>query len=505
MSPPPSDRVPAAALRRPRMRGVRSQLLLLLLPCVSVLLVLDSFSDYRALKNTLESSYDAALLEPVFTLAGSVLPGPQGGFKLSPGFALEALQGARIQLHAAVRPLPPGGDDGPASEDTLLGPTDIPPPPPDAQARAVPAGRGGPPASRLTLYNARYRGASVRIALLQREVRDRAGHPWLLRAHAIEPAAQRDRVLDAALRRELVQDARMLALTIILVWLGIAWSLRPLRRLEASVLARDADDLRPLDAHGVPGEVQPLVDAVNHHLGRERAMLANQQQFLADASHQLRTPLAIMMTQAGYALRESDVPRIRETLRAIVTQLGRSRRLSNQLLSLAEADRPSDGGRPSERTDLAAVAQELVLEYLPLAREREQDLGWSEATSASDLWVRAPEAELHEALANLVHNAIRNTPEGGSVTVSAFVEAGRAVAQVCDDGPGIAPERRERVFERFHTTAGDEGAGLGLAIARAFARRNGGDIVLRDGERPAGPARPGLCARLEIPLAPREG
>jgi two-component system sensor histidine kinase TctE len=504
MSLPPTDKLPATVLHRPRMRGVRSQLLTLLLPCVAVLLGLDSFSDYRALKATLESSYDEALLEPVFTLAGSVVPGPRSGFVLAPGFAAEALQGPRIQLHVAVRPLPAGGEL-PATEDTLLGPTDVPPPPPDAQPRSVPGASTGVPASQLTLYNARYRDAPVRIALLQREVRDASGHPFLLRAQAIEPAAQRDRVLDAALRRELVQDARMLALTIILVWLGIAWSLRPLRRLEASVLAREADDLRPLDPQGVPGEVLPLVEAINHHLGRERAMLANQQQFLADASHQLRTPLAIMMTQAGYALRESDASRIRETLRAIVTQLGRSRRLSNQLLSLAEADRPTDGAERVDRSDIAAVAQDLVLEYLPLAREKDLDLGWSEATSASQLWVLAPEPEVHEVLANLLHNAIRNTPGGGSITVSAFVSEGRAVAQVCDDGPGIAPERRERVFERFHTTAGDEGAGLGLAIARGFARRNGGDIVLRDGERPAGPGRPGLCARLEIPLASREG
>ena len=137
----------------------------------------------------------------------------------------------------------------------------------------------------------------------------------------------------------------------------------------------------------------------------------------------------------------------------------------------------------------------------PLAREKHQDLGWSETAEAHAAWVDAPAVELHEVLANLVHNAIRNTPDGGSITVSVTLAGDRAVAQVCDDGPGIAPERRAQVFDRFHTTTAGEGAGLGLAIARAYARRNGGEVVLRDGDRPAGPGRPGLCASLEIPLA----
>jgi two-component system sensor histidine kinase TctE len=484
-------------------RGVRSHLLLLLLPCVAVLMGVDSWSDYRALKATLASSYDEALLEPVHTLVGSVLPAPHGGFVLAPGFAPEALQGQNVQLHVGVAPLAaPGGPA--AAEKSLVGPTDLPAPPPGAPFQRVRSERPSAGDALLVLYDANYRDAPVRIALMEREVRDAAGQAYRLRAFAVEPTTRRNAVLDAALRRELWQDARMLALTVALVWLGIAWSLRPLRRLQASVLARDADDLRPLDARRVPGEVMPLVEAVNHHLAREREMLASQQQFLADASHQLRTPLAIMMTQAGYALREHDAARVHETLRALVAQLDRSRRLSNQLLSLANADRPAAEAAAPERTDLAGVAQDLVLQYLPLAREKQQDLGWSEPAEgdADGVWVRAPAAELHEILANLVHNAIRNTPEGGAITVSVVRRGGRAVAQVCDDGPGIAPERREQVFERFHTTAGAEGAGLGLAIARAYARRNGGDIVLRDGDRPAGPLRPGLCASLEIPLAP---
>lgn len=498
--------------RWPWLQGVRSQLLLLLLPCVAIVMGLDSWADYRALKATLESSYDEALLEPILTLAGSVLPAPNAGFIVAPGFATEALQGQRIQLHVGLTPLAPEAD-APADEQTLLGPADIPAPPPGATAHPVPIAGHDPSASRLTLYNAAYRDAPVRVALLQREVRDATGRRYLMRAHAVESTARRDSVLNAALKRVLWQDARRLLLTVVVVWLGVAHSMWPLRRLQASVLGRDVEDLRPLDAADLPREVMPLVDAVNHHLAREREMLASQHRFIADVSHQLRTPLAIIMTQAGYALREPDPARVQETLRAIVGQLDRSRRLSNQLLSLANAERPVDSARAEERTDLAALAQELVLEYLPLAREKNQDLGWSELSApgqhggagSGPVWVAAPSIELHEALANLVHNAIRNTPPGGSITLSAFASGEQAIAQVSDDGPGIAPERRERVFDRFHTTAGADGAGLGLAIARAYARRSGGNIVLRDGDHPAGPDRPGVCATLELPLESREG
>src|SRR5690606_12322540 len=145
----------------------------------------------------------------------------------------------------------------------------------------------------------------------------------------------------AARRQELLRDARMLALVAILVRWGVAWSLRPLSGLRNDIRARPPNDLTPLDASRVPNEVIALVGARNHHVERHRRMLDEQSQFLADASHQLRTPLAIMLTQAQYALREPDPQRAREGLRAIVDQLGRTRRLTEQLLSLAHA---SQGG-----------------------------------------------------------------------------------------------------------------------------------------------------------------
>lgn len=318
-------------------------------------------------------------------------------------------------------------------------------------------------------------------------------------------AAQRAQAESASLRQHLLRDVRMLLVVVVLVWLGVTWSLRPLERLRRSVAHRHGQMPEPLDPSGVPHEVAPLVDAVNQNVAGYRQLLERQSQFLADASHQLRTPLAILMTQAGVALRESDAAQLHATLRAMVAQIARSRRLCEQLLSLAHAtDDAAAVGGPT-MTDLNAVTKEVALQYLTLAHEKDQDLGWVDAQAVP---VRADAAELHEVLSNLVHNAIVHTPVGGHITARAGTTGGMAWAEVSDDGPGIPPERRAEVFERFRQGGDRAGAGLGLAIARAYARRNGGDIVLADadadavlGPDAASPHRPGLRATLQLPLA----
>lgn len=299
----------------------------------------------------------------------------------------------------------------------------------------------------------------------------------------------------------------MLALVVLLVWWGVSWALKPLRRLRADIRNRRPEDLTPLDASRVPSEVAPLVDAVNHHIARYRRVLDEQSHFLADASHQLRTPLAIMLTQAQYALRERDPARAQEGLRAIVDQLGRTRRLTEQLLSLAHANQADQ--LPRQLLDLNAVSREVVLQYLPLAHEKQQDLGWVQATNEQghevDVPVSGNEAELHEALSNLVHNAIHYAPVGARITVSVSRVGDRAEVAVSDNGPGLDPDLRARAFARFERVGTDKpvtssGSGLGLAIARAYARRNDGDIELRDGE-PNAQGGMGLASVLWLPPA----
>ena len=319
-------------------------------------------------------------------------------------------------------------------------------------------------------------------------------------------AAQRAQAESASLRQHLLRDGRMLLVVVLLVWLGVTWSLRPLERLRRSVRSRHGQMPEPLDPRGVPHEVASLVEAVNQNVAAYRALLERQSQFLADASHQLRTPLAILMTQVGVALRESDTAQLHDTLRAMVAQIARSRRLCEQLLSLAHATDDAAATEASTLTDLNRMTKDVVLQYLTLAHEKDQDLGWVDAQAVT---VRADAAELHEVLSNLLHNAIVHTPVGGHITVRAGTTGGMAWAEVSDDGPGISPERRNEVFERFRqlgehaggSARGATGSGLGLSIARAYAQRNGGDIVLADvdASQPSG-----LRARVQLPLAPTD-
>jgi two-component system sensor histidine kinase TctE len=504
-SPNPLTR---AHLRRPwgSRVGIRALLISLLLPGVIALLVIDSWNDYQTLADITNDAYDSALLEPARVLESSIEFTPDGVLQVvTPLYAqvmLESRAGLRkyFRIEEIDPPLPSG--KAPATGGmALLGMPDIPRPP------LWPRSDGQP-----VFYDGVYRNDPVRLVALVRDLYYRGVHRQVL-VLVGESTGKRIEAEDAARRKEVLRDGRMLALVVLMVWWGVAWALRPLARLRNEIHARSADDLTPLDAGRVPSEVAPLVEAVNYHIARHRHMLDEQSRFLDDASHQLRTPLAIMLTQAQYALRERDPALMRDGLRGIVAQLGRTRRLTEQLLQLAHASQ--GGGSPHRVLDLNEVARDVVLQYLPLAHEKQQDLGWGDAGEGGDggesaltggaAEVAGSELELHEAIANLVHNAVNYAPRSARITVSVVRTDARVEVRVSDNGPGLNPALRARAFARFDRAAVEaggtpsSGSGLGLAIAQAYARRNGGDIVLADGEpNPQGGF--GLCAILWIPL-----
>jgi len=500
--------------------GIRARLLTLLLPGILGLLVLDSWNDYRALRNLVQDAYDQTMLESVNALRSSLALAADGSFRLDSPFVMQAMFDSpgpqHKHLHVGLTPQGATHPSPAVHEQTLLGETDLPAPPPSSTPFGL-TSYAEPPSP--VWYDSYYQGHPIRVAALRSKVFDGHGQAFDLLIQVAEGTGPRDRVQAASSQQALLRDARMVLVVILLVWLGVIWSFQPLERLRKSVLQNKGQDLQPLDTSDVPHEVAPLVVALNQHVASYRDLLDQQSQFLADASHQLRTPLAIMLTQAGVALREKDADKVHHTLRAIITQIARSRRLCEQLLSLADANNNTPPVETAAVVDLNSIAKEVVLQYLTLAHEKNQDLGWVDARGDADrppdstdtnvpvpaVPVLARALELHETLANLVHNAIVYTPVGGHITVMVTTRDGMALAEVSDDGPGIVQALREAVFERFQqgTTdsgqapaTGSRGSGLGLAIARAYARRNGGNIALADTA-----SATGLRAILHLPLA----
>ena len=288
----------------------------------------------------------------------------------------------------------------------------------------------------------------------------------------------------------------VLAATGLLV-LAVGWALRPLARLRAEVQARPAQDLTPISLQGIPADVQPLVEAINHHVDRNRLLAQARRRFVDDASHQLRTPLATLATQVGFALREADPAQQRQALLAIKDQLDETVRQTNQMLALARAD---SAELRTETVDLNALAQDVTRRWWPEARSAGIDLGLEPA--AGSVVVQGQAALLREAVANLLHNALRYTPRGTHVTVRVLAasEQRSAAIEVVDDGPGMPAEDLARAGERFFRGRQPgqpvlPGTGLGLAIVQSIAERLGGQLQVQ-----AGPGGRGLAVAILLPV-----
>ena len=253
-----------------------------------------------------------------------------------------------------------------------------------------------------------------------------------------------------------------------LVWFGVWRGLRAARRLRTHIDARTADDLSSLPSEDAPTELATLVESLNLQLDRVRRHLEAQRRFVADAAHQLRTPLAGLKAQADAALRGGTLVEARARLERIEESADRLNRLVAQLLSLARADEALGGSPPREAVELNALLREVCGAAAEQALARQIALGFDAAPRPVE--VQGSPLLLRELFANLVDNAIRYTPAGGEVAVRVVASFEPAV-QVDDSGQGVPPEERERIFERFHRVLGTgaTGSGLGLAIVRTIA------------------------------------
>jgi len=439
-----------------RQRSLRALLLQLLLPSVAATLALGTYAAYRVAADPGTEAYDQSLLNTALALSERIrVQDGRVGFDL-PSAAERVVRADKYdEIYYVVR--------GPAGE-RVAGDVGVPPPPEGIQAEEG-----------VAAYDGDYEGRPVRVVAVQVPC-----GAQLCTVSMAETTVKRQRLARDILASSVLPQALLAAVTLGLVWFGVARGLRPLQDLSRDIGARSPHDLRPLDPGKSPAEARPLVESINHLLGEVTDANRNQQRFLANAAHQLRTPLAGLQAHAELALAQPVPEGCRAELEQVHGASVRTARLANQLLALARAEAGMNDAAGTARADLRQVIEAAADEWVHRSLERDIDLGF-ELEAAR---VRGDPLLLREALANLVHNALQYTPAGGRVTVRTRSGPAEVRVEVEDDGPGIAPAERERVLERFYRAPGTTGtgSGLGLAIVSEIASAHGARVAIGEGE-----------------------
>ncbi len=313
--------------------------------------------------------------------------------------------------------------------------------------------------------------------------------PEVLLIQVAETLEKRETLATEIVKGVMVPQFVTLPLAVLLVWLALVRGIRPLAQLERRIRARKADDMSPLDESVVPEEVAPLVSSINDLLSRLKVSLSTQKRFLADAAHQLKTPLAGLRMQADLAQRETSAEDLKKSLKQIGRASVRATHTVNQLLALARAE---TAGRSlaKQRVDLVNVVSEALQESLPRALDKQIDLGYEgPEPGEKPSQLEANGTLLKEMVRNLIDNAINYTPEGGQVTTHILTDrfSGVLVLLVEDTGPGIPQAERELVFQPFYRALGTnvDGSGLGLAIVAEIAQQHDAQVSIDSCNRPA--------------------
>ncbi len=337
------------------------------------------------------------------------------------------------------------------------------------------------------------RGEDVRVAYTWVDIDVPGAHPLLVQV--AETLEKRKTLATEIVKGVMVPQFVTLPLAVLLVWLALVRGIKPLAQLEKRIRARKPDDMSPLDESAVPEEVAPLVSSINDLLTRLKASLTTQKRFLADAAHQLKTPLAGLRMQADLAQRETDADELKKSLKQIGRASIRATHTVNQLLAMARAETT---GRSLAQlpVDLAYVVSEAIQDTLPHAFEKQIDLGYEgpeQGEAASR--VQGNATLLKELVRNLLDNAISYTPAKGQVTARLLTDrfSGVVVLLVEDTGPGIPEAERELVFQPFYRALGTnvDGTGLGLAIVQEIAQQHGATISIEDAGKPSHHGMPG--------------
>lgn len=442
---------------------------------MGILWMISAYIDYDIAKRYVNVAYDRALLESALDIGRQVRVLRGRIYVDLPEVAIQMLRTRETgQLYYMVT--------GPDRE-YITGEPDIKPAVPSVSGQAI-------------YYDDVYRNQPVRVAAIQLPVEtdDIRGQ---VTVYAVETQrARTDLIRELSIGFALPQ-ALVAMLAFIVIWFSVMRALAPLQVLRHEIEQRSHRDLSPLPVARVPLEIRPLIESMNALLDRLSAVLSSQQRFIADAAHQLRTPIAGLRTQTELALRQSDPRETRAALTQIQTAADHTTHLVNQLLSLARAEPSAAHTQAVKRLDITDLTRATTTEWVPRALLRGIDLGFEgTAQSAVPVYVNGDNFLLREMLGNLIDNAIRYTQPGGHVTVRLALVAQAIDLSVEDNGPGIPEHERDAVLERFHRVLGTgvDGCGLGLAIVREIVLRHGGNIKLL-----AGAGSQGTLARVVLP------
>jgi two-component system, OmpR family, sensor histidine kinase TctE len=450
-------------------QGLRRRLLVLLMVPLGLLALVSVYVDYRAAGNA-AAQHDQQLQRHASLLANSIVgPGPRAP---DPPLVLLAPPVAEFIKergpHAGFRISNTLGD-------LLVGEAWIPPQTPRSREPEF--------------LSAAVDGVTYRI--VSQQVETPAGEYIVQLADGSDP---RQQWLQSVLYKVLLPNAIIMVAAAFAISWAVRRALKPLNNLRDALERRSPRDLSEIEWQSAPHEVRPLITSLNHLFGLVNAQVESQRRFIADAAHQLRTPLAGLQSQVEAWAQHSgaaggSITLQSEQLHKLRSATRRTSQLANQLLALSRADAQAMQTQPMHSVALKDLCEDTLAQFIDAARAKRMDLG----LDASAVTVAGHEWLLREMLSNLTDNAIKYTPEGGTVTIRCGLREGRAFVEVEDDGPGIAQAERERVTERFYRVQGTigEGNGLGLAITHEIARLHRAQWVL-------GPAADGRGLRAGI-------
>ena len=441
---------------------------------LGILWGVSAYSDYEIAQRFVTGAYDRALLESALDIGRQVRVLRGRVYVDLPEVAVQMLRSRESgQFYYLVT--------GPDNE-YITGEPDLKP------SRATPSGQAA-------YYNDSYRNQEIRVAVVKLPVETEEVR-GLVTVQVAETLSPRTALLREVLLGMALPQALLAIFAGVVIWFAVGRGLAPLAALQREIEQRSHRDLSALSVANVPAEVRPLVESTNGLLHRLSMVLAAQQRFIADAAHQLRTPIAGLRTQTELARRQTSPADMEAALAQLQTAAERTTHLVNQLLSLARAEPSADHAEALQMLEVGALAREVTTDRVPRALSRNIDLGFEGSDTLPP--VAGDDFLLREMLGNLIDNAINYTQPGGHVTVRVAVERDYLHLGVEDDGPGIPEAERDAVLERFHRVLGTgvEGAGLGLSIAREIVLRHGGTIRLLSGQN-----NRGTLALVTLPLA----